>query len=265
MDKKLYIATDLDGGDLLGAIWATSEDEAYDHFNNREPLIPEQNDRLYVELAEKSDYSMDDIKEEFPELFTESISEVVELEQNKYEMIAARALHFMFTSFNMDYQEIADELDIDVQAVLDLIGIDSYDDSDIMLEAADESIKGVRTITIHGDTDENVVMEFKTFEEAAKHFEDLYQNAVEDNYAEEVLYPIMVAAQTAEYDYIDDDGYAVIEADATGIFDGALDGIWDDEEIEEGYTSSNNLTESYRRTVSRGSTINENELFVDFE
>ena len=231
MDKNLYVATDLDGGDLLGAVWATSEDEAYDYFNNREPMIPEQNDRLYVELAEKSGYSIEEIKEELPELFEESLSEAA-VEVNTYEMIAARALHFMLTSFNMDYQEIADELDIDVQVVLDLVGPDSYDDHDIMLEAADKAINGVRTITIHDDTDEKVVLEFKTFEEAAKHFEDLYQNAVEENYAEEVLYPIMVAAQTEEYDYIADDGYAVIEVDATGIFDGALDGIWDDEEIE---------------------------------
>ena len=188
-----------------------------------------------------------------------------------FETIAARALHFMRINCDMEYVDIAAELGIDVQEVLDLIGLDSYDDSEIMLEAADESIKGVRTITIHGDTDEKVVMEFKTFEDAAKHFDDLYVNAVEDNYAEEVLYPILDAAKNEEYDYIDDDGYAVIvEVDDTGIFDGALDDIWDDEEIEESCEAtevekSSNLKESYRRIVSRGKTLLENELFVDFK
>ena len=41
-----------------------------------------------------------------------------------------------------------------------------------------------------------------------------------------------------------------------------------DEEIEEGCKAActtSNLKESYRRTVSRGKTLNENELFVDFE
>ena len=265
MDKKLYVATDLEGGDLLGAVWATSEDEAYDHFSNREPMIPDQNDRLRVTSVEESSYTIDDIKEELPELFEEGLSEQVTAaaEANVYEMAAARAMQFMYTNYNMDYQEIADELDIDLQVVLDLIGPDSYDDRDIMLEAATE-IKGVRTITVHNDTDEKVILNFNTFEEAAKHFDDLYANAVEDNYAEEVLYPILCAARDEEYDYIDDDGYAVIEVDATGVFDDAIDDIWDDEELDEN-CSKNNLTESYRRTVSRGKTLNENELFVDFE
>ena len=187
---------------------------------------------------------------------------------NLFEMIAARALHFMRINCDMEYVDIANELGIDVQEVLDLIGPDSYDDSDIMLEAAEEAaleIKGVRTITIHSDTEEKVILEFSTFAEAAKHFENLYANAVEDNYAEEVLYPIMLAAQEEEYDYIDDEGYAVIEADATGIFDGALDGIWDDEDQIEEACKAAKLKESYRRTVSRGKALNENELFVDFE
>ena len=250
MDKKLYIATDLDGGDLLDAVWAESEDEAYDHFNNREPMIPEQNDRLYVEPIENSGYSMDDIKEEFPELFEESLAEAASEEPSAYEMIAARALHFMRINCDMEYVDIANELDIDVQEVLDLIGTDSYDDKDIMLEAAEE-IKGVKTVTIHNDTNEKVVLEFKTFEEAARHFDDLYANAVEDNYAEEVLYPILCAARDEEYDYIDDNGYAVIEVDATGIF--------------ESCSANKELNESYRRTISRGKALNENELFVDFD
>lgn len=146
MDKKLYIATDLDGGDLLDATWATSESEAYDYFNNRESMIPDQNDRLYVELAEKSGYTLDEIKEELPELFEEGLSEDVGAELNVYEMIAARALHFMRINCDMEYVDIANELDIDVQEVLNLIGPDSYDDaddyddSDIMLEAYEQEV-----------------------------------------------------------------------------------------------------------------------------
>ncbi len=119
-----------------------------------------------------------------------------------------------------------------------------------------DSINGVRTITIHSETDEKVTLEFKTFKEAAKHFDNLYLNAVEENYAEEVLYPIMLAAQNEEYDYIDKDGYAVIEVDATGIFGEAVD----KEDIKK-----TSLEESYRRTVSRGSSLVDNDLFVDFE
>lgn len=91
------------------------------------------------------------------------------IEPNLYEMTAARALHYMFTTYNMNYQEIADELDIDVQVVLDLIGPESFEES---LKEAHKTVKQAKTAT---------------------------------------------------------------------------------------------LKEAYRRTVSRGKTLNENELFVDFE
>lgn len=195
----------------------------------------------------------------------ETVGKIVEAASSSmFEMVAARAMHFMLINCDMTYLEIASELGIEEQVVLDLIGPDSYDDSDNMLESTGK-INGVKTITIHNDTGEKVVMKFKTFEDAAKHFDDLYANAVEDNYAEEVLYPILCAARDEEYDYVDDDGYAVIEMDATGIFDGALDSIWDDEEIEEDCNSVVDLKESYRRIISRGKTLNENELFVNFE
>ena len=130
-----------------------------------------------------------------------------------------------------------------------------------------DNIKGVRTVTIHNDTNERVALDFNSFEEAAKHFDDLYVNAVEENYAEEVLYPILLAAQNEEYDYIDEEGYAVIEQDATGIFDGALDDIYTDDVVEscEVSNKTSSLEESYRRTISRGATLIDNELFVDFD
>jgi hypothetical protein len=81
----------------------------------------------------------------------------------------------------------------------------------------EEMIKGVRTITIHDDS--RTILDFADFAEAARHFDNLYANAVEDDYAEEVLFPILLAAQNEEYDYIDEEGYAVIEQDATGIFE----------------------------------------------
>ena len=102
---------------------------------------------------------------------------------NLFEMIAARALHFMRINCDMEYVDIANELGIDVQEVLALIGPDSYDDSDIMLEATEEA---------ESDVD--------------------------------------------------------VENTATATEDEA-----------------DKLTESYRRTISRGKTLNENELFVDFE
>ena len=131
------------------------------------------------------------------------------------------------------------------------------EDSFVSFNSFDEkAIKGVRTITVHNDTGTKVVLDFKTFEEAAKHFDDLYVNAVEDNYAEEVLFPILLAAQNEEYDYIDEDGYAVIEQDATGIFEGC-------DSAKE--ATATELTESYRRIISRGNLLIDNELFVDFE
>lgn len=130
-----------------------------------------------------------------------------------------------------------------------------------------DNIKGVRTVTIHNDTNERVALDFNSFGEAAKHFDDLYVNAVEENYAEEVLYPILLAAQNEEYDYIDEEGYAVIEQDATGIFDGALDDIYTNDIVEarEVPNKTSSLEESYRRTVSRGASLTDNELFVDFD
>jgi hypothetical protein len=104
------------------------------------------------------------------------------------------------------------------------------------------NIKGVRTITEHNDTGERVVLNFANFEEAAKHFDNLYANAVEENYAEEVLYPILIAAQNEEYDYIDEDSFAVIEQDATGIFEGC---------DAKASTKENKLKESYTRTFAQ--------------
>ena len=145
--EKLYVATDLNGGDLLGAVWAKSESEAYDYFNENEPMIQDQLDNLYVELAEESSHSIEEIMDEFPDILDEGTCNKKDgekltenVEPSLYEMIAARAMHFMFTSYNMEYQEIADELGIDVKTVLALIGLDSsdedeYDDKDIMFEA----------------------------------------------------------------------------------------------------------------------------------
>lgn len=66
--KQLYIATDLSGGDLLGAVWAVDEYEAYNFFTNDEPMIQDQNNDLYVELLDDSDYSLDDIAAVYPDV-----------------------------------------------------------------------------------------------------------------------------------------------------------------------------------------------------
>jgi hypothetical protein len=48
------------------------------------------------------------------------------------------------------------------------------------------NIKGVRAITVHNDTDKRVVLDFANFEEAAKHFDNLYVNAIEEDYAGQI-------------------------------------------------------------------------------
>ena len=121
------------------------------------------------------------LDEEYQNTLTEEADEAYE--PATYEMIAARALHYMRVNNDMEYQDIADELGIDVQDVLNLIGPDSYDDE----ESLDEAVENT-------DTAENDINE---------------------------------SSQT--------------EQEAPG------------------------LTESYRRIVSRGKTLNENELFVDFD
>lgn len=83
-------------------------------------------------------------------------------------------------------------------------------------EPAEADIKGVKVVVIFDNNEADaLVLKFNTFEEAADHYEDVYMNAVEDEYAEEILYPILCAAKDEEYDYIDNEGYAVIEMRAT--------------------------------------------------
>ena len=83
----------------------------------------------------------------------------------------------------------------------------------------DTDYKGIKTITLNADAEgQKIVLTFDTFEDVYKHFENLYMNATDENYAEEILYSIMCSASANEYDYIDEDGFAVIEVDATGIF-----------------------------------------------
>lgn len=74
-DKQLYVATNLDGGELLGAVWANSTEEAYNFFIADGPMIPDQNDNLFVELAEESDFTNEDIEAEFPEVFNGTTGE----------------------------------------------------------------------------------------------------------------------------------------------------------------------------------------------
>lgn len=68
MARKLYVAYDLDGGDLIGAIWAESRLKALDYFFSRPPLMPDQQDRLYLEPIEESDWTIQELAEIDPEI-----------------------------------------------------------------------------------------------------------------------------------------------------------------------------------------------------
>ena len=87
---------------------------------------------------------------------------------NLFEMIAARALHFMRINCDMEYVDIANELGIDVQEVLNLIGPDSYDDSDIMLEATEEVESDVDVENTATATEDEAVYGKAEYYEAAK-------------------------------------------------------------------------------------------------
>lgn len=72
--EQLYVATNLANGELLGAVWANSDGEAYEYFANGEPLIPNQNDDLFVCLATEADCSFEDIAADFPDVFNGSVN-----------------------------------------------------------------------------------------------------------------------------------------------------------------------------------------------
>ena len=249
--EQLYVAYDLDGGDLLGVVWAKSESEAYDYFNNDEPMIPDQLDRLTVELAEDSGYSIEELLDEFPDIFEEDLTckkdttdKLAEsVEPDLYEMIAARAMHYMHINYNMDYQEIADELGIDVQIVLDLIGQDpndDYDDSSIMLENQEESEDLIEKLDPKKWPDDKVL----TYEEALELAKAYYAQGGDGFYETTEKYQFD--------DMIKDFGPMTVKKlkQDFGIFDSVC---------------RDRMTESYRRIVSRGKTLDENELCVDVE
>lgn len=68
MARQLYVAYDLNGGDLLGAVWAESESRAVDYFFNRPALIPDQQDRLYIEPIKESDWTIQELAEIDPKI-----------------------------------------------------------------------------------------------------------------------------------------------------------------------------------------------------
>lgn len=68
MARQLYVAYDLNGGDLLGAVWAESESRAVDYFFNRPALIPDPQDRLYIEPIEESDWTIQELTEIDPKI-----------------------------------------------------------------------------------------------------------------------------------------------------------------------------------------------------
>ena len=64
----LYIAVDIYEGDLVGAGWFKTEDEAADYFFSCWPPLVADIDDLYVSLADEAECALDDIIAEFPEI-----------------------------------------------------------------------------------------------------------------------------------------------------------------------------------------------------
>ena len=61
--KQLYVAINLNGGDLIGAVWATSDADASTFFSNSYPL-PAPLDDIYIETLEDSGYTLEELAEE---------------------------------------------------------------------------------------------------------------------------------------------------------------------------------------------------------
>jgi hypothetical protein len=102
--KQLYIATDLNGGDVLDYTWATSKEEAYDYFYNREPYISDWDD-LYVETAEEAGYTPEEIKDLFDiEQTNDSESACKKLSMKEsYRRTVARGKEFIDNELFVDF------------------------------------------------------------------------------------------------------------------------------------------------------------------
>jgi hypothetical protein len=64
----LYIAVDSYEGDLVGAGWFKTEDEAFDYFFGCWPPLVADTDDLHVSLADETECSLDTIIAEFPDI-----------------------------------------------------------------------------------------------------------------------------------------------------------------------------------------------------
>ena len=169
---------------------------------------------------------------------------------NLFEMIAARAMHFMRINCDMEYVDIANELGIDVQEVLNLIGPDSYDDSDIMLEGSSDHEEAA----IDEEVRDKLIGLF--WEGIKGYTSDIWFDS-STNEKEEIVWEALKKLDEP-----------VDEALALDLFWEWAYGLEEDSfidfELEENCKNAK-LKESYRRTISRGKALNENELFVDFE
>ena len=192
-------------------------------------------------------------KNKLDNILSGNIAESKELtesdENNTYEMIAARAMHFMRINCDMEYVDIADELGIDVQEVLELIGPDSYDNSDIMLEAE--------------ESEEALISE-----ELRDELIGLFWDGIE-GYSSDVWFDSSTnEKEEIAWEALKKLGEPVDEALVLDLFWEWAEGLEEDSFIEfdlEESGRNKKLKESYRRTVSRGKTLTENELFVDFD
>ena len=82
----------------------------------------------------------------------------------------------------------------------------------------ENNIKGVKVITLNLDRKGNdLELVFDTLEEAIEHYDHIYMNSSSEEYAENVLYPILCALKEEEFDEIDNEGYAIIEMNALGV------------------------------------------------
>ncbi len=337
--EQLYVATNLANGELLGAVWASSETAAYDYFANGEPLIPNQNDDLFVCLAAEAECSFEDIAAEFPDVFDGSVNgekrskmifeqcaeEETALQESSVNGYIIATKEKPAVEEDAFYQVDLENYSFDVASLADATVFRSLGDARFSANQALSMSTLHRIYILDAATLEYVdsldyYVDYEDEEDYPGYFDEAYKTVLIEDASDAKFYYVIckmydkiVAHGIQRVNLASLAGLETAEERAiTDFFDGtniAYNGEYDDEDGEfdwDGLTrysgeisvedldkymrlsdddaqkliddsgldfieesrktiEKSALHESYRRTTSRGKTLNENSLFVDFD